>query len=102
MAADVSHTHVCPRCLLKYNHRRFVYARGWNALERIVARALHRFYGACSPCIRKFVKNGLADDMEIPYLRFVGVYEGKAVFSGKAGPVEIPIELDAPGPAVVL
>jgi hypothetical protein len=90
------HTHVCPRCLKKFEHRRFVYQRSWNALERIAARALHRFYGACAPCIRKFMATGFHEDSEILHLR----RDADGGWSGAGAAPEV-VELEAPGPVVV-
>jgi hypothetical protein len=71
------HGHVCPRCNRSYEHQRFVYAQGWSPLERIVARALHRFYGACAPCIHKFMKRGgdFFNDEEIQKLEVRSVQQ---------------------------
>lgn len=68
------HAHNCHRCQRPFNHERFIYARHWNAVERIVARALHRFYGACPPCIHKFMNNQFSQDKEIAQLEVRSVH----------------------------
>jgi len=52
------HSHICPRCGRPFEHDKFGYDPTWNAIQRITARALHRFYGACEKCIHKFMRRG--------------------------------------------
>lgn len=79
------HAHVCPRCNRQFDHERFVYHYQWDALQRIVARSLHRFYGACAPCIRKFMEGGggFDQDKEINQLRTVELQSGGVLFTQK-------------------
>jgi len=68
------HGHICPRCNRSFEHERFVYALAWSPLQRIVARALHRFFGACAPCIHKFIRNDFLQDGEIQKLEVRSVH----------------------------
>lgn len=49
------HAHICPRCHTDFEHERFVPKATWSPVQTMIARELHRFYGACQRCIVKFM-----------------------------------------------
>jgi hypothetical protein len=61
------HSHICPRCNGRFEHERFNVQLPSVTLQSI-ARALHRFYGACNPCIQKFMAAEVMQDGNVSRL----------------------------------
>ena len=55
------HAHICPRCRTDFEHEKFVPKPTWSPLQLMVARELHRFYGACQRCIFKFMESQFSE-----------------------------------------